>query len=219
MPDAQWAQLIAVHVSVGLNTTSIPENASFLVWLVGLVVSVQRYRQSLLALADLAHENGARIANICAEDFGADDEDGDACRSTESQVNLRVSKESLLNQDEALVELFLDLRRVDDTLSNLRLVKGRLDSLLDILSKSGLDEFRHLLSEDTMTITDREEVGSSVFAEMGENKVGVLVDFVGVLGAEAGLRCKGELSDTVIKLLLRRLGLGYRLRRGHLSSD
>ena len=99
------------------------------------------------------------------------------------------------------------------------MVKGRLDSLLDILSKSGLDEFRHFLSEDTMTITDREEVGSSVFAEMGENKVGVLVDFVGVLGAEAGLRSKGELGDTVIKLLLRRLGLGYRLRRGHLSSD
>ena len=52
-----------------------------------------------------------------------------------------------------------------------------------------------------MTIADRKEVSSPVLAQMRQDEVRVLVDFVRVLGAEASLRGEGELGHTVVKLL------------------
>ena len=82
-----------------------------------------------------------------------------------------------------------------------------------------LEQARDLLSVMTMPVADGEEVAVSKVEHVRVCQVGVLVDFVGVVSRDTSLCCKGELSDTVIKLLLRRLGLGYRLRRGDLSSD
>ena len=53
-----------------------------------------------------------------------------------------------------------------------------------------------------MTITDREEMRSSILTKMWKDEVRVLVDFVGILRTVAGLCGKWELGNAVIELFL-----------------
>ena len=62
----------------------------------------------------------------------------------------------------------------------------------------------------------------AVLAQMRQHQIGVLVDLVGVLGAEASFSGEGELGHAIVKLLLGWLGvrlLWNRLRGGHFSRD
>lgn len=102
------------------------------------------------------------------------------------------------------------------------MVKGSLDALLNVLSKSGLDELGDFLAKDSVAVTDREEMCSSVLAKMRQHQVGVLVDLVRVLRTVTCLRGEGEFSDTVVELLHARLGLSWSrqgLGSGDFSSD
>ena len=56
------------------------------------MVTVERDREALLALANLPDKDGARIANICTENLGADDENRDASGAAESQVDLGLTE-------------------------------------------------------------------------------------------------------------------------------
>ena len=58
----------------------------------------------------LPHQNRPRVTHICAEDFVADDKDGDAGGPTEPQVDLGVAAERVLHRRETLFELLFDLR-------------------------------------------------------------------------------------------------------------
>lgn len=73
VPDAQRTKWVTLDVAIRLNTTSVPQNASFLIRFVCLVVTVQGNSEALLALADLSNEDGARITDVSAENFGAND--------------------------------------------------------------------------------------------------------------------------------------------------
>lgn len=78
MPDAQWAKRVSVDVPIGLDSTPVAQNSRLLVWLVRLVISVEWNGQQLFVLTALSDKHGPRISNVCAKDFGADDENGDA---------------------------------------------------------------------------------------------------------------------------------------------
>ena len=81
-----------MNVPVRLHATTVSYDACFLVRLIRLVVPVERNGKSLLALANLAHEHGSRVAHICAEDLCADNENGHASRSTEAEIDLGLTE-------------------------------------------------------------------------------------------------------------------------------
>ena len=105
-------------------------------------------------------------------------------------------------QVETLVQLFLHLCGVDYSLSNLGLVKRILDALLHVLAETGLHEFRNFFAEDSMAVTDREEVGSAVLTQVRQDQVRVLVHLVWVLRAKTCLCGERELCHAVVELLL-----------------
>jgi len=59
VPDAQWAQLIPMYIAIRLDSATVAEDSSFLIWLIGLMISVQRYGKSLLVLPNLSHKNSS----------------------------------------------------------------------------------------------------------------------------------------------------------------
>ena len=141
MPDAKWAQLVAMYVTVRLYSAAVAQYTRFLIRLIRLVVSVQRNSQSLLIMSSLSDQYGSRIAYVCAEALRANNEHRDAGRATESQIDLRFFEEGLLDLHKALIQLFFDFCRVDDPLRDLSLIEGRLNSLLNILPESSLHKF------------------------------------------------------------------------------
>ena len=130
-----------MYVTVRLYSATVAQYTSFLIRLIRLVVSVQRNSQSLLIMSSLSDQYGSRIAYVCAEDLRANNEHRDACRATESQIDLRLFEEGLLDLHKALIQLFFDFCRVDDPLCDLSLIEGRLNSLLNILPESSLHKF------------------------------------------------------------------------------
>jgi len=76
-----------------------------------------------------------------------------------------------LDLNETFVELLFHLCRIDHSLGNLGLVERVLDALLNIGSEPSLDEIRDFLSEDTVSISDGEEMCSSIFTQMWQNEV------------------------------------------------
>ena len=158
-----------MHVTVGLHSATISENACLFIWLISLVVSVQWDRKSLLTLADLSDQDGSWVSYVSAEDLCSNDQDRDACWPTEPQVNLWISEQGVLNHIKALVELLFNLSWVDNSLRNLGLIKCRLDALLDILSESSLDKVRHFFAKDTMAVSHCKEMSSPVFTEMWQD--------------------------------------------------
>lgn len=130
-----------MYVTVRLYSAAVAQYTRFLIRLIRLVVSVQRNSQSLLIMSSLSDQYGSRIAYVCAEDLRANNEHRDACRATESQIDLRFFEEGLLDLHKALIQLFFDFCRVDDPLRDLSLIEGRLNSLLNILPESSLHKF------------------------------------------------------------------------------
>ena len=57
----------------------------------------------------LPNQNSSRVTHICAENFVANDKDGDAGGPTEPQVDLGVAEERVLNCRVTLFKLLLDL--------------------------------------------------------------------------------------------------------------
>mmetsp|Transcript_6403 Transcript_6403/g.8563 ORF Transcript_6403/g.8563 Transcript_6403/m.8563 type:complete len:93 (-) Transcript_6403:2967-3245(-) len=92
-----------MHVTVGLHAAPVPKDPRLLVRLVRLVIPVQRNSQSLFTLTHLADKHCARVANVCAENFGSHNEDRYTGGAAKAQVDLGVAEESILDHAEALV--------------------------------------------------------------------------------------------------------------------
>ena len=121
--------------------------------------------------ADLSDNDGPGVTHICAKDFRANDENYNTGRATESQVDPRVSVERICHHVKAFVQLFLDLFRVDNALSDLRLVKCCLDLFLDILSEMILNKVGNFLALRPMAVAHREKMGPPVLTQMWHDQV------------------------------------------------
>lgn len=104
------------------------------------------------------------------------------------------------------------------------MIKGRLDTLLNVLAEACLDELGNFLTEDTMAVADRKEVSPSVLSQVRQDKVRILVHFVWVLWAVASFCRERKFRHTVVELLLARLvivllSLRQRLGSRHFPSD
>lgn len=78
-----------------------------------------------------------------------------------------------------------------------------LNGLFDLLSEDSLDVLTDKFTVDTMTISNGEEMGSSVLTEMWQNQERILVHLVRILRRIACLGRKCEFCDTVIELFAR----------------
>jgi len=122
---------------------------------------------------------------------------------------------------ERFIKLFFDFGWINDSLIYFSLVKSILDILFNFFGKGSLDKLRHELAVYPVTICNSEEVGSSVFSKMWQDKEWVLVLLVWVLWRITSLGCEGKLSYTVIKLFgcLARLHRWILSRSGNFFAD
>jgi len=75
-------------------------------------------------------------------------------------------EESVLHLYETLVQLLFHFGRVDNTLSNLGLIEGSLDALLNVLAKASLNELRNFFTKHSVPIRYCEEMSSSIFTQV-----------------------------------------------------
>lgn len=133
------------------------------------MISIQRDRQNLFIFACLSHQDSPRVSYISAEDFRANNQNWDTSWPTESEIDLWIPEQSLLDLDETFVQLFFDFCGIDDSLCLLSQVESRFDTWLYILTESRLYKVRDFFAKHSMAITNREKVGSSILSKMRQH--------------------------------------------------
>ena len=78
------------------------------------------------------------------------------------------------------------------------ILQALLQVLFNLEGQAMLKQSRDLLAVVPVTVTNGEEMAVAQVKHVRVSQVGVLVHFVGVMGCDASLCCKGKLGDDVV---------------------
>lgn len=205
MPDSGRSEWVALHISVGSNSSSVTYDSLLFVWFISLVISAQWDSDNLVLSTAVGHflfasKCSSWVSDICAEHFVSHNQDAHTSGPRESQINAWVRIQSSANCVEWFIKLLFYFCWIDYSLVYFGLIKSVFDILFDLLCKECFTKVTDKFTIDAVAITHSKEVCSSVFTKMGQHKETVLILLIRVFRRISRFSCKCKLGDAVVEL-------------------